>query len=473
MAVSRKKSKEAAEAPAKRESKDAAKSQSQLRDEERRQKVLEGFHPDVIAFFKDKLGVDLNKLSTGTLYDLQTGKLTEPLEIVVTPLAYDKESKQNVEMPRIKAFTSLKVNLPYEGGKPVAPDTEKHRIFVVTVPCRPMAEKNVESAVPALDGEESTKRENPSFTEDQLLALEGIGIDRSRLYGGFNHISKEVKCAAADGEPFYVDGSVKTDFGPVNIIGEAQLGMQDGKAVASFDPFYPVEQSEEKTVDLLEARINGAMELDFFRRRPDGQVMTDVNGVPKFNDAYYNLKTFGNAMEPVLGKIHRRNWNAQEGKFVETVETGRYQVSVAPAYRVYDPIEKKWKVFDQGNLVITPMKEIKYKKGEDVAVRYEVSQARVKDGKVFVDGQGNAPLEFINEKEFENYMAGRGGVVKDAKYHDFTTKSDVVYNAFVAPDNTRAGYARQFSPATTKKILERREQKTGMVRTRKTGYGIA
>lgn len=491
MAVSRKKSKENAEAPASKAqgaAKAATKSQVQLREEERRQKVLDGFHPEVVKFFMDEMGIDLSKLSTSTLFDLQTGKLTEPLEMVVTPLAYDKDGKKKIEMPRIQVFDSLQVILPYANGKAVAPD-DKHRIIVTTVPCRPMAEKGVALVLDAPESETKGGRETPSFTEEQTMALEGIGLDRSRLFGGFNHIGKDVKCAIADGEQFFVDGAVKTSFGLVNVIGVAQLSEQGGSPVASFEPFYPQEHTEEMAVDLMDARINGALELDFFRRRPDGRIMTDVNGNPKFNDAYYNLLAYGNALEPVRGDVHRRSWDAKAKKFVDSVESGMYQVSVAPAYRVWDVYEKSWKVFDQGNLVITPMREITYKKGEANAVRYEVSQARtvidkviVKDekgkpeekevNKVFVDGQGGAPLEFVSEKDFVNFMAGRGGFVKGAKHHDYSANTDVTYNAFVVAEKSRGGYARLYSPATSKKIAERMDQKAGIVRGRKPVFGI-
>ena len=319
-----------------------------------------------------------------------------------------------------------------------------------------MIEK-AEAPEAAVRNQPEVEREMPTFTESQLLALEGIGIDRSRMFGGFNHLTREQKCDIADGKLFYVDGAVKTDFGVVNVIGQAKLSTdKEGIATAQFETTYPEGRDASKVIDLLEARRVGALELDFFRRDNNGTVITNVNRAPILNEAGANLVNYGMAMEPVKGYIHKREYSAKTKKFVDKIETGWYQVTAV-----------------NGNLFATRMKETKVKgiDGEEI-VRPEIAQARVRDGKVFINGKTNEPLEFATERDLTDFMAGRGGVVKNAVHHDFKTKKDVVYDAFVVPDNTKAGFARQFTPETSKKLIERRDRKVSAVKKQNFGFGI-
>lgn len=464
MAISRKKKGEAAAkaAEAKKEEQQAVvdngrtarkPSQAQLKEEEYLQKAMKGFHPDVVTFFKDKLGLELQKLDVKTLYDLQQGKLTKPLELIVVPLVYDRSKKADVEMPRIKVVASLKASLPYANGKPLAPDAEDNRIFISSLPCRPLLEDSVDNGIDAgVEKHLSTgERPMPTFTEEQMMALEGVGINRERLFGGFNHLSYDEKCAIADGEKFMVDGAVKTDFGFVNVIGVAKLNVgKDDKVGVDFEPFYSEAREAGKVIDIMDARINGSLELDVFRRDGNNKMITNVNGLPILNTAGSNLVTYGMAMEPVRGYIHTRKYDQKENKFVDKVKVQYYQVSVA-----------------NGNLFATPMREVKTKglDGKEIT-SYEVQQARVRDGKVFIDGKVNEPLEFASKEDMKNYLEGRGGKVLNAVYHDFKSNKDITYTAFVVPDNTRAGFARQFTPETSKKLIERQEksQKKGVAR---------
>ena len=431
-------------------------SQAELRDKEAHDKAVSGFHPEVVKFFGEKLGLNLDSLKTATLYDILQGKLSEPLEIVVTPLAFDREADKRVEMPRIKSVSSIRVVLPMENGKPVAPDKD-HPVFIQTVPCRPFIEKSEvpESSLGA--GKPEVERELPTFTDAQLLALEGIGIDRSRMFGGFNHLTKEQKCDIAEGKPFMVDGAVKTEFGLVNVIGQGRLSTdKDGKAVAMFESTYPEARDASKVIDLMDARRVGTLELDFMRRNNDGRVITNVNGAPILNEAGANIVNYGMAMEPVKGYIHKHEYDNKAKKFVDKVETGWYQVTAV-----------------NGNLFATRMKEVKVQ-GIDGAeiVRTEIAQARVKDGKVFVNGKPGEPLEFASDRDLTDFLAGRGGVVKNAVHHDFKLKKDVTYDAFVVPDNTKAGFARQFTPETSKKLIERRDRKVTAGKKQNFGIGM-
>lgn len=125
-----------------------------------------------------------------------------------------------------------------------------------------------------------------------------------------------------------------------------------------------------------------------------------------------------------------------------------------------------------GNLFATRMKEVEELAPDGTKTkRVEIPNARVRDGKVFVDGKNEA-LEFASERDLKEFVAGRSAVVKDAVYHDFKSKKDVKYDAVVVSDNTRSGYARQFTPETSRKILERREQKIGPRKRQNFKMGI-
>lgn len=446
----------AAKAPAKRAARTAARTESPaaLRAEERHEKALAGFDPSVSEFLSRELGLNLGKLSTEILYDLQQGKLTrEPLECVVVPLSYDRDSRRQVALPAIKALASLRIIVPMEGGKPV-PIDDKHKVFVQSVPCRPYIAKDDVASGPEPDQAPDASvaaQENPVFSESELRALEGIGISRERMFGGFNHIDRETKLDMKEGNIFPVDGAVRTSFGLLNVIGEGRLRSDgEGNAVAEFQSSYPEKRTENLMLDILDSRINGNLELDFFRRSADGKVISSVDGRPFINDAARNLLTFGMAMEPVRGWVHNRTYDSKEKKFVETREQGWYQVTAV-----------------NGNLFATRMKEAVKKDvdGKDVALPPEVASARVRDGKVFVDGK-TEPLEFATERDMQDFLSGRGGLVKDATYRDMKAGKDVKYDAFVVPDNTRGGYARQFTPESTKKILAQRDSRRQTTRKR-------
>lgn len=455
--------KEASAAPSK-----AQKESAQQREKAAKEKALSMLAPGVADWFRENLGFDLEspKVRASELYDLMQGKLlSENHEFVVTPLAYDREKKENVEMPRIKTVARLRAVLPFEKGKPVRPDDD-HRIFVQTVPCRPYIEKAEGAELSREAAPSSSERESPSFSDVQVMALEGVGINRERLYGGFNHLSREEKCDIAEGRVFPVDGMVKTSFGYLNVIGEAQLSTaKDGTAKAVFMPTYPEQRSADRVIDLLAARTIGMLELDVFRRDGNNRVISDVNGVPLLNDEGRNIVTYGTAMGPVTGYLHKREYDAKAKKFVDKIDRGHYQVTAV-----------------NGCLYATPMKEVpvlrpdgtkdtyRDEKGKEVVrTRPEIAQARVSDGKVFVDGRSE-PLAFKTERDMADFLQGKGGVVVGAAYHDFKANKDVTYDAFVVPDNTRGGFAHAFTPQTTEAILRERDRKVRS--TKKQNFGI-
>ena len=454
MAVTTKKKnatqKEPAKAPGRSQSAGRSRSQSEFRQDDQRQKVLNGFHPSVIDWFKKNLSVDLASPSfkLSDLYRLQRNELTDPITIVVTPLAYDATKKENVEMPRISANVSLRVNLPMEGGKPVAVDDD-HRIFLQTVPCRPL----VELAAPGEAVTEKGPADNreTKFSDAQILALEGIGISRERLYGGFNHLSRQEKLDILDGEIFPVEGNVKTDFGFVNVIGEARMRGTGDDVTVAFEPSFPEKRENGLVIDLERARIIGSLELDFFKRTPDNKVMLDGNKAPILNSAGENILEFGASLEPVKGYLHKRE--RVDGVWKDSPSVAWYNVKVV-----------------NGSLYAQKMleKEVKQEDGTSKTV-LEVPAARIKDGAVYVSGE-TKPLAFASEADQRSFLEGRGGVVKDASFKDFKTNKTSVYNAFVyAKEN---GMAEKFSPAATERILGRKaEQNRKTTNRRKVRFG--
>lgn len=441
-------------------------------DDKQRRRALDQFHPDVKAWLKENLDINVEssrQVSTADLFNMLQGKVTSPIESVVTPLSYDRELKQAVEMPKIKSVSSFRFVFPMEEGKMTAPDKD-HPVFVQNIPCRPQLEKGdgIREAAPA-PAREADEDKGPSFSEAQIMAAEGVGISRDRLYGGYNHLPMDDKKAIAAGEPFDVDGAVRTSFGTLNVIGRARLVTDaDGGVSARFESSRPEGREAGLIVDLMSGRRQGMLELDLFQRDSQGRVITDVNRVPLMNRAAENLTRYGVAMEPVAGYVHTREYDKKEKKWVDKVQRHDYLVSVV-----------------NGNLYATRMKAVpdlnpdgskvtyKDRSGKDVERTHpEVVLSRVKDGKVFIDGGSGKALEFASPKDEENFVRGRVAFVKDATYHDFKSKKDETYEAAVVADNRRAGFAKPFTPQTSRELKARTEVRQAPRRKQNFGFGL-
>ena len=474
-------SKTQVQAPVQEEARQAAAStragQKPFDEDAARSKYLsEKFHPKAVEFVKERFGLDLanpKAVSLSDLYDIAQGKVTRPMEIVVTPLAYDRAQRKDVEMPRIKSVASLRFVFPKEDGKPVAPDMsdKKKRIFVATVPCRPMVERaeGFDSPQQAPAGE----RELVKFTPQQIQALEGIGINRDRLFGGFNGLSADQKADIAAGRKFEVDGAVRIGDGMmVNVIGEARLVPgEDGRVEARFMPAYPEERSAGLVPDLEAGRRQGVLELDFTLRTSNGKAMTDVNGVPYLNDAAKNLIDYGMAMGPVVGYVHTRKQDEKTGEWKDRTERHNYEVTVV-----------------NGNLYATPMKEVPDLRPDGTQITYtdrsgkekvqthpEVASAIVKDGKVYVNGQNGQKgkaLEFASPEDQKNYLLGKPAVVKDAVYHDFKSKTEKVYDGVAVCDNRSAGFGKVFTPSTSQALMEKMKEAKSEHKTKKFSFRV-
>ena len=439
-------------------------------DAKQRERALSQFHPEVKDWLKDNLGIDLGnarQVPTADLFNMLQSKVTSPIEYVATPLAYDRDLKKSVDMPKIKAVSSFRFVFPVMDGKMAAPD-EKHPVYVQNIPCRPQLQKGegVREAVPSRDADE---RKAPSFTEAQIMAAEGVGISRDRLYGGYNHLSVSEKQAVAAGETFDVDGVVRTSFGTLNVIGRARLVTgSDGSVAARFESSRPEARQADLIVDLMGARRQGMLELDLFQRDSQGRIITDVDSVPLMNRAAENLSRYGIAMEPVAGYVHSREYDSKEKKYVDRVQKHDYIVSVV-----------------NGNLFATRMKDVPDLNPDGTKVTYrdrngkeverthpEVPTPRVKDGRVYLDGGSGKTQEFSSPKDEENYLRGRVAFVKEATYHDFRSKKDETYEAAVVYDNRRAGFARPFTPQTSRELKASTEVRQTARRKQNFGFGL-
>lgn len=463
----------------------AAGKEGTLKSREEWQKAFKSFHPAVVDWFKENLDLDLRHQPANFLYDLRQGKMTQPVQVVVSTLAWDRERKVNVPAGRINPFVALMVNLPFKDGKMVAPDKD-NPVYVASVPCRPLLERSetgVEpgSPAPAPSGD----RKAVEFTKEELFALEGAGVNGERLFKGFNAFSDEEKEAIKAGEVFELVGAVKTPFGMLNVAGEAQLRQDaDGKPVVKFQSYMPEEMEEGKVIDLMSARVIGAVELDFFRRDSSNRIIRDVNRRPELNEAGRNLIAYGNAMEPVAGYVHRRVYDAKERRYEDKVEKGWYQV-VAVTHRQWSDEKHAYVKGTTGSLYAREMKMVQalnadgtkaFRRDADgkeaPVMQPEIQFARVEGGKVRLDGQGTGKeFAFKTERDLQDYMQGRGGVVSGVIYHDYKTKKDVAYDAFVVADPTRGGFGVAFTPSTSEELIKARDGKKE-VKRKKQNFGI-
>lgn len=439
---------------AKKPARAAVKSQSELRSDDLRAKALKGFHPSVIDWLKDNLDLDLRSksVSVSDIYKLSRREFAGPFKMVVTPKVYDASAKEIVDGSPLQVYDSLRINVPFEKGKPVAVDDE-HKVYVQTVACRPlveMAAPGEEIAPPAVKFDEERQ---VTFSEAQLQALEGVGIARDRLFNGFNHLTREQKLEIADGEIFPVEGSVKTDFGLVNVNGQARLLGDGEKASVVFEPTYLEKRTKDLIVDLDGARIIGMLEVDIYERTPDGKRKRDVNGDYILNRAGENLRDFGSSLEPMNARLHKRE-RGKDGKWKD----------------VYDTVKVCVKVVNNSFYAI-PLKENASKELELPDVRFAKDRNGNDTDKIFVLGQ-KEPLQVNSPEDVENIRKGFGGLVRDVVYKDKDDR-EVKYDAFVQIGES--GYAEKFSPASTKEILRRKEknlaQKAAPVR-KKVRFGI-
>lgn len=434
----------------------AEKPQAKVSDDKKREELIEkGFHPSAVRFLKEELGIDLNSLPLNTVHDIKSGRVTEPLAVKVVPLAYDKESKEIRQMPPIQAVASMRFVFPYDNDfKPVALDKE-HRVFVASYPCHEFIQKAepgmTESPVAEAAPEQ---KELPKFTAAQVMALEGVGINENRLYANsFNALDVDTKRSILEGEVFDINGYVRTSFGVLNVSGQGKLvEMKDGSVRAKFQPQEPVAQGKNSILDINAVRKMGNLELDFFERDRNGRVKTDVYDLPILNQAGKDLVTYGVSFEPVDGYLHKMEYDSKEKKFKDTVQRDKYQVSVVNGGLCATKMRKVMDLDKDGNQIKTTFN------GKEVdKYHYEATDVRLNpDGTVKVGGQD---LKFRSAEDLDNYKRGKGGVVEGATWTTYGEKGQKpkkeTYQAFIVPDNQRNGFAKQFSPSSSQKLIEK------------------
>lgn len=453
----------------------AGKPAAPSKDAEKKEELIsKGFHPTAVKFLKDELGIDLASLPLSTVYDIKAGRVTEPLDVKVTPLVYDREKKELSSMPPILCTASLRFIFPYDKNfEPVALD-KNHKVFVASYPCYEYAQKADPSELssgPAVIDNTEKQKELPQFSAGQVMALEGIGINENRLYSSsFNSIDVETKRSILDGDVFDVCGYVKTSFGVLNVCGQGKLVQgANGTCRAQFKSNEPSVQGKNSILDIMAVRRIGNLEFDFFERDRNGKVRTDVYDFPILNQAGKDLVNYGVSFEPVDGYLHKNVFDRSQNRYVDEVEKERYQVSVVNGGLCATKMQKVYDLDKEGNRIKTT-----YNGKEVDKYHYEVADARINsDGTVRV-GQEN--LKFKSEQDMLNYRKGLGGTVEDAKWLEYSAKGgkpkEIRFDAFIVPDNQKNGFAKVFSPATSKKLQERNapKQKTGKKQNFSVGF---
>lgn len=440
-----------------------------------RAKILkERFVPETIAYLKENFGLDVQSpaFPVQALRDIGYGFVTQPLEAVLSPKGYDRDNRVEVDLPKIRTVSSFKFVLPQDNDfKPVAPSKD-HGVFVQAFPCHDFIMKSSGSSVQEEqqgEQESQAKRNDIKFTNAQLLALEGVGIAGDRVFSGFNALSDEQLAAAYDGVPFEFEGCVKTAAGYMNVAGTATLKEgHDGVPVAVFEPNMPSERHENETLDLLTINKIGNLELDFFERsKMTGEVLKDSHGRPMINRAGRDILSYGISMEPVKGTVHSRIWDDVEKAMRHNNKTDMYQVAVV-----------------NGGLMAVKMLKVEEKdeKGEKIMVgsgkyafakyHYELDNVRInKDGTVRLSNGVN--VSFASDEDALNYRKGKGAKVVGAVWTDYSKGGkgeSRTYDAYIVPDPLRGGFARQFSPETSKMLMERDKPK--VKKTQNFGVGF-
>ncbi len=445
--------------------------------------VEKNFVPTMIEFLRTKMGVNLydeRAVKTSVLYDLMCNRVTAPIEIKVTPIAYDRDTKKFVAGPEITSYSSLRFIMPYDKNtfKPVDID-DKHVPFIATYPCHRYLQKITSDEL--LEGTAETpemsvtktEEKVPVFTREQVIALENMGIAEDRLYANsFNTLPMQVKKDILAGKPFEIDGAIRTDFGKTfNVCGVGQMvTMKDGSVKTMFTPNAPEERTADKVIDILHVGTMGNINLDFRQRDAMGRPVKDIYDMPQLNDAGYNIVKYGNALCPVTGRDYTKKLNKETKTYEASKEKLMYEVSSI-----------------NGGLAITPMTKVmefdengkpKMKKdGKTQEFHWEIASPHLtrEDAKgvtkEMVGGLRiqNEYVQFASDADRESYKRGFGGVVKDALWKEYTFKEvggkkkrevkTVRYDAFVVSDNQCNGFPKAFSPKVSKEIIEMREQR--------------
>lgn len=466
--------------------------------------IKDSFHPTMVEFLKEKLGIDLYdaNVPSSVIYDLKENRVTEPLTLTVNPTYYSKEDKTTKVGKPITFVASLRMIMPYDNNFKPLPVTERSFPFVATYPPHAFIEKATDEEM-AEEIENDLNMEKPDyqkiqqeqgrFTNAQIEALEQIGIRPDRLISSeFNAIPVLVKQDILDGREFEIDGTVRTDFGrSLNVTGIGKMiTLKNGEVRTSFETLVPEVQKSNMLLDILGLRKMGNIEFDFLERDSLGKAKKDINGNNILNKAARNLVKFGYSMEKVVAHIHSKS------KAEPKEDVGYYNLSVVNGGLVAEKLIKVDDVNDKGEAVTFTAKDGSVRNKYHFEMKnHPLTRSNVKvvdaDGrKVNIDESlvgglriNNKYVQFVSDKDRENYCKGIGGLVKDVEWREQTYKKDkngksvlktkvtVHDQLYVVPDNQRNGFPKVFSPETTKEILKL-NQKKNVSRRKKQNFSM-
>lgn len=417
--------------------------------------IEERLHPTAVEFLKRELGINVSSLDAGTVYDLAAGRVTKPLSVTVRPMVYDAKTKESHEGPELSAMMSLKVNFPHDSEfKPI--DITGEKVYVTSYPCYDYLMTDDSESVISEDSPLGTTDDDKKlyeFTENQKQALEGIGIDRDRFYvhSGINPLSRAQKAEILSGEEFQYVGIVRTAYGlRLNVCGTGVLKtLPDGTAKAKMWSNMPMAKGEGDVLDFETLSKNGNIKLDLFRRDPvSGKVMTDIDDRPVISDAAEQLNMFGIALEPVSGYVYNKVCNQETGVMELKCVKEYFQVSEVNGGLCATRLKRIDLKDEKGRTVIRNGKEV---------YSYELSDVRLKNGKVYVLGRGM--VSFPSDAEEHNYRSGKGVFMPDTPWEDPETGKKSKYEAYMISDNRTGGFSKVFGPEESSRIKEYLESK--------------
>ena len=427
-----------------------------------REKVIkERFHPDAVNYLKEVFDIDLNnpRISLSDVYNIAAGRATSPIEARIKTLAYDKDTKQDIEKGLIKTVASFRFKFPADKqGKPIAFDA-KNVPYIESYPCYDYLERKDLHQPASLqqDKPKEQLKELPVFSKEQTEALEAVGVAPARLFAGqFNSLPLSLKRDILDSKPFDLNGSVRVPspihergWISLNVNGRARL-LNKTVPTVLFEPQYPVKAQTNSILDIKKISRIGNKEFDFYERDMNNRVKLDVYNNPIINQAAKDLIRYGHAFEPVTCFIHKATFNKQTNKTEYAVERKKYQVSVLNGGLCAHEMVLVKELDNNGKPIKVVMNGVERDKAH-----YEVKNPGVsKEGTIFISGQELKPA---SPQDLENYKRGQGGTFLGYKAVDATTKKESVYDVFAVPDN-RKGFARGFSEKVSQELASRKEE---------------
>lgn len=149
----------------------ASRSNKPKKATDSRQKLIDKyFLPGDREYLNNLLGIDLasKSIPDSVIYDIAAGRTTKPIEAVVKPVVYDRDTKENLEAKPLDVVASFRIFFPHDSKthKRVAID-ENHRPFISSYPCFDFLVKPEAGETATVD----TKDSRPVLTPDQMSVI--------------------------------------------------------------------------------------------------------------------------------------------------------------------------------------------------------------------------------------------------------------------------------------------------------------